>query len=176
MNAVSVLPSGRLVAIGNSRAWTSDDQGKTWRVHVDVFPGSWPAFALTRAGEAVAMGADVETGEGAVWISTDGISWKRTPAKELNNSRVTAIAAVRASIYVAVETTTGNAESVHSLYAWASGQGFRGVAVETPGGLTESSNAINGMAMLPNGQLIAVGSTIRPEQQAVRNAVIWIDD
>jgi hypothetical protein len=90
---VAVAPGGDgLIAIGNdggfgSILWTSGDDGGTWR---DVTPAGFEAIGLIgmveHDGMLVAVGRgntiDVEAEEAAVYLSDDGLEWRKVETAE----------------------------------------------------------------------------------------------
>jgi hypothetical protein len=78
LSAVTVLPTGRVVAVGRGSALVSDDQGVTW----DATPafGAGDASVLALVGdELLAAGLPGDVYAGAYWRSSDGLTWEPLP-------------------------------------------------------------------------------------------------
>jgi hypothetical protein len=163
MYAVVRLQTGRLVAVG-AAAWVSDDGGRTW---TDYALADQRAYALSlgiaRGGELLAAGNQTETGIGAVWRSSDGVTWHEHQLRELNDPEVGAVGVSASEFVVAAgEYQFELGESPLAVLA-GDGRSWRRLTVEP-----DDYGSIHGFASF-RGHLIAVG-------QGSSGAAIWTYD
>jgi hypothetical protein len=84
INAITEMPSGRLLAVGWNRdadeVWSSDDHGRTWQAR-PVAKEPWPMAGSVAAGATGAVLLDqvpIEHGpdqRSRLWFSADGATW-----------------------------------------------------------------------------------------------------
>jgi len=194
MQAITVGPGGRLVAVGTvvddfgvdvAAVWTSDD-GTTWErvphdsevfaspigldmIMYDVAAGQSGLVAVGREGDFPPSLGSVSSA--AVWTSLDGITWKRVNLDNETLGTVESISTIAAS-------TTGFVAAGPSLSAWnadaspitiwTSPDGISWQAVASLGVGTASS-------VVGTGPVVAVaGSVLEGTAPSGIHAAVWV--
>lgn len=158
MNAISVLPDGRLLAVGGA-SWVSDDGGRTWEAHA-LSNGEATAHALVSLGdEMIAIGMPREPIRGVVWTSTDGINWTLSRPDAMSGLTISAATAWHGSLVVAGADYSQASGDTPVVVLQRVGSAWQRITVEP-----DDHGVVTALAALGD-RLIAVGS--RPEPPGV---------
>ena len=165
---------GTLVAVGrdgkDGAIWRSET-GDSWEKRVIPSPQFLEITAVTRIGSRlVAVGWE---GEGknaaAAWISYDrGETWKRGRGSDFR-TRGQKLLGVRPDPPGVIAVGYDHRSETPSAAVWRSSDGKTWTPVRSSSFTADGRAEMNGLAVLPGGQIFAVGGTGRP----AADAAIW---
>jgi hypothetical protein len=177
MDDLMLLRNGRLLAVGEEDAWTSDDGGHSWQRQPNRFPRAVARGVVGQTtGEAIVVAADRETGPASVWQSRDGLQW-RSQVLPLSDVYIEAMVNVAGVTLLTAEKHFRTIDPAHrELVAYAIGQELSLEPIQfEPGRSAEGdTDIINDITATEHG-LVAVGVTVTAAANFQQAARVWVE-